>query len=138
MYPIYIPDAQIPDELVGVMLGCCMARRAVQWSLLTYNIPDAADASGHNPTSPQQPLVMQDYPLMLFCSSPTPPPLHPLLILSHPAPKHPKHLLSGPQVIMCATCTPKMPPVDQGLQPNYQVPLTAMSVTPPPNKVQKS
>ena len=25
-----------PNKLVGVMLGCCMAWRAVQWSLLTY------------------------------------------------------------------------------------------------------
>ena len=27
-----------PNKLVGVMLGCCMARRAVQWSLLTKKL----------------------------------------------------------------------------------------------------
>ena len=40
-----------PNKLVGVMLGCCMARRAVQWSLLIKNSA-LAGAAGSGLSAP--------------------------------------------------------------------------------------
>ena len=52
------------QNMVGVMLGCCTAGRAVQWSLLTYtedihNVLKCDNNAGHTRCKPKQPVDMQ-------------------------------------------------------------------------------